>query len=274
MKKPSPVEQVEAYLHNEHQCNLEHSIYPSKNAVIDRLLTDRLNMADVYTELLEKCNPGNHQDMTCPRWHIVMDAIISTAAFLNPHRTVRLRADMRTAIELNQNIKMKAGELAKLLRQRGDICEKAGFSSTPDYHPLDLLEPATKVADRMNSLLQTHALYKSYVKKEIEALGNRYDLKYWPRTADMIDALAEMQDIDPTPAYSVMAAALSSDQASFRDFWRGLDAELSGLNHYGVQVNFSDAALAAITNCTLGLDAEITPSRVKKFRADERKKNR
>ena len=54
MKKPSPVEQVEAYLRNEHQYNLEHSTYPSKNIVIERLLADRLNLAGAYTELLEK----------------------------------------------------------------------------------------------------------------------------------------------------------------------------------------------------------------------------
>jgi len=278
MKEPSPVEQVEAHLHIQHLYNVEHEIWPSHNIIIERLLAHSENMAHVYDELFRVCPRGYPFNSNWEHWQYVINNIVETAAGWS----LKEMESVRDAVKeikgadgtkgLNQSIKNKASELADLLRKRNKICELNSLARPNDYHPVDLIESATKIASKnRGDGAGAYGRYTSSVKKYLDALRGQFDLKYWPSTADMLDALAEMQDVEPTPRNTLTAAALRSRQSSIRDFLRALEADALAPD---CSVSFSDESLAAITNCVLGLDGEIEPSSVKKYRADERKLNK
>lgn len=288
MKKTSPVEQVELHLSKQRSYNEEHCILSSENTIIERLLVNRLNMADVYGELLEK-----HE-----HWQLVMDAIIETAAGWNPQKIKAVRDDVRTInggdgiVGINSAIKEKAVELAELLRKRNEICEKSGLFRPDVYHPLALIEPATKITGS-----HTHGLYTSHIKAPLNMLRRGFGRHYWPSIADMLDALAQMQDRGVKPMDGLDAVALKVRQSSVRDFWRILDVVVlriyvSEIDHdypdgesaYNIIENLgiaieilpflSDKSVASITNSALDLDAEIEPKHVKSYRSIERRRNK
>lgn len=279
MEEPSPVEQVEAYLRIQHLYNVEHKIWPGNNVVIERLLADNINMADVYNELFRICPRGYPRNWKYERWTFVIDAIIETASGFNLKEIKSLRdaisgVDGKNGVnQINQSIKEKASELAALLRDRDSICELKGLTRPIDFHPLWLIEPATKIAS-----IRKHYRYTSWVKKNIDALCGQFDLKYWPSTADMLDALADMQDVEPTPQDRADAAVLGCRQISSatRVFLRALQAKLLKLYAHDLEISikFSDESLATIADCALGLDGEPDSENVKKFRADGRRRNK
>lgn len=282
MKEFSPTKQVEAHLRTEYLNNQKLKIWPSNNTVIDRMLADSKNMVSVYDELFMACPRGYPANSNWEYWQYVIDGIINTAAGWSPKKMESVRdaaKEIRGADGtkgLNQSIQEKALELADLLRKRDQICELNGLARPDDYHPIDLIEPATKIADANGMRQNTHSLYTGWVKSGIDALRSRFiDLKYWPRTADMLEAIANMQDVEPVPCNTLDAISLKSRQASTRDFLRALEAVMQDDHcRIGKAIKFSDKSLAAIANCVLGLDGEIEPVAVKKFRADERKRNK
>jgi hypothetical protein len=281
MKELSPTKQVEAHLRAEYLNNKERKIWPSNNAVIDRMLADSKNMVSVYDELFRICPRGYRAGSTWECWQYVINGIVETAAGWSPKKMESVRDALKEirgadgVKGLNKSIQEKALELASLLRKRDQLCELNSLARPDDYHPLDLIEPATKIADEHDKRQTTHYLYTSWIKESLDALRSRFGLKYWPRTADMLEAMAGMQDIEPVPCDTLDAAALKSRQASDRDFLRALEAAMQD-DHFriGKAIKFSDTSLAAIANCVLGLDGEIEPGTIKKFRADERKRNR
>lgn len=291
MKKSSPVKQVEAYLHNLRNSygSADRPFLPSANTIISRLFADRLNMSGVYEELLNKYEKNEY-------WRPVMRAIIETAAGWNPEKIKNIRDDMRLinggdGIQgLNRTIEEKAAELAKLLRDRDAICKRSNLYRPDVYHPLDLIEPATKIAGA-----HTHSLYTNYPKKPLEEIFRREfkALNYWPGIADILDALAQMQRKKSTPIDELDAVALKVRQAHIRDFWRVLDVSilrlydstfpfrnpelpmlLSKLDSLKVMPWLSDKSIADTTNCVLGLDAKIEDKHVKSYRTAERRRQR
>lgn len=278
MKKSTQTEQVETWLRAERSYNEDKKIWTSHNVVIDRLLADHVNMEKVYAELLEKLPSTpyglSQYGMTGERWHLVMDAIVEVAAGWHPDKIKTVRDDVKSIGTLNADIKKTASKLAALLRKRSQICERSNVTRPLDYHPLDLLEPAAKISDVVNpSPGGTHYLYSTWVKASIDEIHSRFDFKYWPGTADLIDALAEAQDVEPGPGDRLDAAALETQQAGVRDFLRPFAAALSDLKRYGFSIEFSAESMAVIANCALSLAEPLDPKNVNVFRSNERKRN-
>lgn len=274
MKEPSPVEQVEAHLRIRHLYNIEHEICSDENIIIERLLADHINMALVYDELFSICPRGYPRNSNYERWQYVVNAVVETALGWNPEKIKSVREAAWLVGKKNNAIKKKAAELAELLRDRDELCDLNSLEHPDDYHPLWLIEPATKIADRKGAGQNTHYKYTSWLKKNVDALRGQFDLKYWPSAADMLDALADMQGIKPAPRNKLDAAALEVRQASTRYFLRALDAALLELDCFDIEIKFSDKSLAAIMNCVLDLDGKIEPSNTKQVRAYDRKRNR
>lgn len=230
-------------------------------------------MRPVYDELFSMPIPDIPG--RCESWKLVIIAIVETAAFWNPKDIKQARDDLARVAELNLDIRATALQLAKLMRKRSKITEKRGIESPLDYDPISLFEAACRIADR-HDYPDHHHRFTSWVKPELERLRDSFDLKYWPSTADMIEAVAEAQAVDAAPINYLDAAAIGgSRQGSVRDFLRALIARLGGdVESLGVPVSFSHAALATITNCALGFgeEDEITPQSIKKFSADERRR--
>lgn len=255
----TPTERIEALLRAERADRLDKSILPSEVRVIDALLANTVNMDSAYTEIVAKTS----------RWQHVIDTIISTAAFFSHDRLYTRRDAVRRVAELSDEIAKKAHELARLMRIRADHCETHGISRPDDYHPIDILSVAAESTDDRH-------LFSQWVAPHLAALRCKFDLKYWPRTADYLDALATMQEVEIEPTDTRDRAAMDSRQGrSPRDFVRALDESLLELTEvFGIRTDLSHRSTAEITNCALSLppDEALTREAVKALRAYQRRR--
>lgn len=278
--KDENTETVEKYLRDERASNLRQKIWPSNNVVIDRLLQDSDNLCDAWGELLTLCPCGSYaQGRTHENWQMVLRAIVDVAAGWSPERVKSTRQAIQEVSDLTSEIQKNAAALAELLRKRSRVCEMNAISKSPsDIHPVDLFGPAAEISDRHESLYgDTHCRFMSFIDEPLKKLDYQFDLKYWPRTADVVEAIAEAQYDAAFSVDDLSEAAISVRQASNRDFMRALDKALSELSDFDIAITFSHASYAAIVNAALGLNqtesAQAECARtVKKYRSDERKR--
>lgn len=257
--------EAEAFLRSELEYNIAHKILPSENRIIERLLSARTSMREVYAELYRNL-PAARQRQT------VLGALVTTAAFFAPDKTKVVRDQMACAVRLNREIADKARELAVLIRCRRDACPDIRLPT--DCHPADLIERAAQCStdDHKAYLFRWHLL------PHLTRLRGQYDLKYWPETDELLDALACVQD-DELPAASdaVMSEAIDSRSHSDADFTRALLAVIdeSKIGSFGPPPDFSltAGALACFSNCALGR-SEPNEETLRKRRYRARKKER
>lgn len=261
----TPTERIEAFLCAERAGLIEQGIWPSNVVVIDNMLANTPSLAAAYADILKQAPPGKvgtwgEQEA----WQRIVLSVIDAAAGWAPARIGETRAAVNRVAELSEDIAKKARELAALLRAREAHREKHSITGPDDYHPLDVL---TLAAERSN---QAHA-YQGWIATRLAPLKAGFDLKYWPRTADFLDALADLQAEPVAPYDDLSRAAMDSRQSgSPLEFVRALDAALANLGDYeGIEVTFSHRTIAELANAALALSADelLTRDGVKTYRA-------
>lgn len=262
---------IDAYLIAERADRLNKKILASEIQVINHLLENSLGMTSAYDEILSKTPPGFlFVGSVKEAWQLVIETIISTAAFDSPSKSSAKRDALRRVEELSDEIARKAWELAEMLRKKSQYCDKYGIRGPSDYHPLDVLELASASDEQQYR-------FKFYVAPRLARVRAEFDLKYWPRTADFVEAVATAQrGHEFCFSDSITSAALQSRQGnSPRDFIRSFDEALAELKRqHDIPDSLSHRTIAEITNCALALPAEEAVSResVKAMRAYARKK--
>jgi hypothetical protein len=260
---PSSDQICEAFLLEEKRYNTENHIWPSQNAIIDRLLERRVEMLDVYSELLKKL----------PKREIALESVLglvlSTAAIWSPQKIAKVRDQRAELSEINQIIATKAAELADLLEKRDVLQNLGGFYSDTHYSICKVIEDAS----------ERNHLYQFYVHDKLSQLYGQYDLKYWPSLAKCVKEVAADADTAIVEAVdSITAAATSSSRHSLADFVRALFAAIEEnvqAIHSGFPEGFklTDSAIATITNCALdmGADELVDASYIKGIRQRQRR---
>jgi len=194
---------MESILTEKRQYNIDRQILNSENEVIDRLLKRSIEMKPVYDELISKLNKNQQENL----W----DAILAVAAHWNPESSKKLRDDRKTLINLNREIEKHAQNLADCIRKRNEISENSGISSYEDYHIVHWIDRAA----------ENNYMFQSYVQKDLHNLRSKFDLKYWPNTHEVVEAIASFakeSDIYITDDWT--EELLSSPKCSMRDFLR------------------------------------------------------
>lgn len=258
----NPQQICEHLLHEEKRYNLEHRILPSENAVVDRLLRRGVEMKSVYEELHGKLH-------TSPRaLRLFLGLVLSAAAFWSPEEIQNARAARDELVKTNRQIAGKAAELAMLLERRAELHNTSGFSSDTHYHVCDVIESAS----------QHNYLFESYVQERLGALSREFDLKYWPKLGEFVQALAsDAKNAVMTATDPLTAAATSAARSSKAGFFKALFAaieENTGDSYYQLPRNFklTDKALASLVNCALDLgpDELVDDAYIKRLRQRER----
>lgn len=252
----------EAILIDAKRYNDEHSILPSENAVIDRLLARGNELKGAYEELHNKLHSHT------PALQIFLQLVLSTAAFWNPDRITEARTERDALARINQQIAGKAAELTSLLNQRSDLHNTSGFVSGTHYHVCEVIEAAAKDNYRFNS----------YVRERLNALRTQFDLKYWPSLGDFLQALAsDAADASPHATDPLTAAATEGSRPSKADFFKALFASIEENNAENCGqlpkgFKLTDNTLASLANCALDLgpDDLVDDQYVKRLRQRER----
>lgn len=259
-----PVIICENELRAELTYNLDHQIYPSENAIFDRLLGRRLELTEAYRDLHAKI--GKHPHAVT----IFLRTLADVAAFWNPEGIEKARAGRERLRKVNSLIAIRAAELSALLAGRSELRTHSGFADDSYYHIVQAIDAAGA----------RNPLYGTYIKKPLRALKSQFDLKYWPPPSACVAAIgsdaerAELEATDP-----ITAAATEGSRASLADFFKGwFEAiEENGTDEGGFipsGVKLTDNSYASFANCVLDLGPEdlVDGAYVKRLRQRERER--
>ena len=183
-------------------------------------------------------------------WQVALVALLDTAATASPARTKAARAEMQQAHELTREIQTLARDLARKLRARAALCDRHDLTRPLDFHPLDLIRAAAWIADEHAAQPSDVAgLYRAHLARPLADLDEAFDFRHWPSTADLLDALADLQDDEAgEPINEGLEAATTSREASIRDFWRALQQSLSDVNRrLGIADSLPQQAIVDLT---------------------------
>ena len=253
------VAMCEGMLRKEIEYNEEHNIWPSINATVRVLLQQSRTMAPVYEELCEQL-PQERYVMS------FLDALISAFTFWDEDDMRKAREERDRLIQINEDISDLATRLADLLRERENICNRAGFGC----------ERETGLAALLDRAGEHNPLYTLYPQDEFIRLTHRYEHKYWPSIEDLLSELAS--DADQSEVYAHDAeteAGTASRKPSQYDVLRAFQAKLDDYTLGGElpsNLRLSDSTMATILNCITELDADslVTAEYIKSFRQKER----
>ena len=241
---PSAADLCEGFLREVRAYNVEHEIWPSENRVIDRMLERRAELDSVYEELRSKLEPKAVERF--------LSIILDVGTCWHPGYLSAARQAYRRQVALRSEIHELANELAALLRERTDLAESSGFHTTGAYHPVDLIERAG----------ESNGHFGSYLRRPLSALRHRFDLKYWPSVADLVDAMAaDALDADIYASDAITEAGTRSPRQSKADSFRALQGALDECRRIspsliGEDFRLSDEGWATILNVLLGRDPD------------------
>lgn len=233
---------------------VENQVWPTAVKVMDHLLARHVELVDAYAEL--------HLTLPSPASiAMLLDAVVMTAAIWNPGKIDQARAARAELEKTNHRIAEVAHELAELLRQRSALHNTSAFTSSTHFHVVDVIESAAG----------TNGLYQAYLQEPLLALASRYDLKYWPSLASVVEVIAADAEASRAQASDrlTQAATAGPRRASKADFFKALFVAIKERrSHIPDGYRPSDATLASLASCALDLqpDALLDAAYVKNVR--------
>lgn len=236
----------EQHLRDTIQYNTERKIAPSESAVARRMLARGTELRRFYSEVHPRLN---HDGIT---WKHAIGCALYVGWFWKAEDIAECRAGRKALREINDTIASKAAELANLLDRRTELYEKSGFGAETHYAIYDVIDEASAHNEH----------YQGWVRKPLQNLGSRFDLKYWPSLSECIRVLGEDAGRSKiVPDNAVTGVATQSTRPSSADSLRALLAHIEDLrgDHLGAiprDFEFSNAALADLLNVLLDLSTE------------------
>lgn len=252
----------EDILREEHAYNIAHGIWPSQNAVIDRMLARRGELAVAYSGLCERLatRPAAIKEF--------LRLLTETVVVWSPERSIQARDARARLGEVQRQIAVQAQALAVLLDKREVFHNSTGFYSDTQSHVLGLIETASA----------ENGFFQSHVKDKLQALRGQFDMKYWPELGAIMRVIArDAAQAEVVATDPMTAASTSRIRASRADFFRALFEAIEqnrGDEWYEFPAEFSlsDSALAFFASVVLDLgpDDLVEATYVKNLRQRER----
>lgn len=256
------IQSCEAILRKEMEYNIAHKIWPSVNRIVERMLARRVELKDAYEEIYSSL--ARRPRALTAFW----DIFVHTPVAWSPDRIRAARQDRDELVELNDQISVAAGHLARLLERRGELDERAVFSSGAAHHVLDFINQAS----------EHNHLHEFHVKEELESLRYNFGLDYWPTLSSLVEAIGlDAENAEVVANDPATAAATESRKPGLSDYVKAVlvRIEENTFSSYGLLPNnfaLSDGALASLVNCALDLDADeiVDAAFIKRFRQRQR----
>lgn len=137
--------------------------------------------------------------------------------------------------------------LSTKLQRQSELYEVSGFLKTNYQCIGDLIEQAS----------EGNALFEFYVSEKLKSLTSQYDLKYWPNRADLVSAIAEFEEMQPSPKHTQYPdRVVNGRESDIKDFVLAFDGCFDELNDLKTGFRFSNSATADIINVILDLPVD------------------
>ena len=225
--------------------DINNVIWPSQNAIIERMLEQRICLTEVYEQIYKqlKNNPLLIEEF--------FKLCLNTAVNYEIPKIKAAKQGEKDLLAIEKTIAKQAQELQASLLKRQHLKESSGFFSDSSYH---IIEVITEAAHSENN-----AYYRSNVEKQLEQMAAQYDLKHWPSLAAIVGVLADEAETTQIYAWDdSLAAATSGQRASKSGFLNALFTIIEESHHwphFGMPRNFAltNQAWATLTNSLLNL---------------------
>jgi hypothetical protein len=238
--------------------NTSHSIWPSHNRVIARLLGRSSEMSLFYNELYSHF---------CNNQHAIKElllAVVGTTAEWERGEIRNARDKKSELHRLNREIALVAANLADLLEKREDLSEGSGFDHGAFTCIVDVIDSASK----------DNGHFTSFVKERLDALASQYDPRYWPSVAEVVLEMSLNATEAKVVTYCpIKQAATTSTKRSKSDFLHALFADIDRRmkKSGGIIPNdfrVSDASMAMVFNFSLDVSSNeyVGSEYIKRYR--------
>lgn len=182
----------------------EKKILISEIEVIQIILNSEDQLDDAYLDLCKSTN-CQREVINC-----FFDRLLYVAAFRNPKKANNARDARNKLIQINEQISTLSYQLASLIDQKSDIENYSGFT---DNMSIDIVE-------FMDEASENNGHYQLFVKKDLLALRDDFDAKYWPTFSDILNVLGEKTDFTKIhPADKHTEISTRSSRPSKADFF-------------------------------------------------------
>jgi hypothetical protein len=242
---PSPTEICEAMLREDLERNQKDNTFPGRQAVIKRLLDRSHEMRAVYKSIVSQTRDNR------AIWEF-FDGVIAVSLNLQPEQTKALRETKSAVEEVEAKIARAALKLADLLRELDSLLEGQPVNSSSCYEPTSLISTASA----------GNYSYDMHLKDKLEGLAYQYDGKYWPRTADIIDALADQAETaEVTYNLPIFHAAALGKRSAKSDtiramFKRAEELQSRSVSGFPKDFHLTDACWASLANCAFDFESK------------------
>lgn len=261
LPKKNPKVFCRAFISRELEENKSNNIWMSYWPIMERLIERSDELELVFNEIVENFGYSDKYEGYPPNnstvW-LILEHIWFSSDFCKKE-IVNARHEFRELIELKERIVDLSSRLAYDLRRQTELYEYSGFQRN-DYQAVDdMIEQASK----------DNCLYRSHLSPKLKALNGQYDSKYWPNRAEVVEAIANFESIQPIPRHQELPDAVINGRASdIKDFVLAFDKMFDDMNDLPDGFRFSNKAMAEIINIVLNLSPErlVIPDAVKTVR--------
>lgn len=249
LPKDNPTQFCRAYIERELRDNQERSIWMTYWPVMRRMIDRSNELKQPFAELVDKFGYSDKYEGVPPFntyiW-LVLEHIWMSIDF-DKSDVGKARNEYKELLNIQTEIVDTASYLASMLRRQDELYETSGFRRSDHQFIGDLFEQASDG----NYLHQTH------VSPKLEALLGQYDLKYWPSRADLVEAIAIFEELQPEPVHSELPKDVIDGRSStIKDFVLAFDKAFMNSNGLPRHFKFTNSAMADIMNVVLDLPVE------------------
>ena len=173
----------------------DEGILPTERKSIEAMLSRPGDLRAVCRDIDRQVSAPGHRVFVLSN---ILGALNQVAApdFINA------RVAVEKAERLDSQIAAKLTELGELLAHRSEVSNEHGISGS-DEHIVDTIETALLRSDP-----ETRYRGQQYVLPELQRLQYSFDLKYWPPSELVFEALADAHRRAVQPADSAISQAL------------------------------------------------------------------
>ncbi|MFM5588276.1 hypothetical protein ACET65_15135 [Aeromonas rivipollensis] len=227
----------------------ENKIWMTRWELMERMLSRAEEMSIVFQELVDAFGYSDTYEYRTPKgvylW-LTLEHIWMSGDFCK-EEIVQARDYRKKLIAIQEKIIDHSAQLASLIREQDDIYHHSGFIRGQHQSALDMMVEAGS----------NNYLFTSYIADQLESLSGRYDLKYWPSRAELIDSLCIFERNQHDPEHIELPKKVLDGRASdIKDFVISFDNAFDDENDLPNNFRFSNNAMADIINVVLNLSPE------------------
>ncbi|MBV7297717.1 hypothetical protein [Enterovibrio paralichthyis] len=241
------------YIERELASLKENKIWNSWHPVIERALERHDEMASIYQEIMEV--PGFEGDFLVQfdKRHIGNSALQLTLETFwyskkqyDKEAVAEKRGNQKELAMLHERMQEHALNLAADIRLYNEILEQGGYEHESYVSVVELIDLAS----------EGNGHYDFYLKDELESLRYQFDGKYWPKTVDLVQALAEHYSYAPIPRSTELpSAVMEGRQARIKDYVLAVDRDLQS-NRQIPSFKLSHSSMATLVNVVLDIPVD------------------